>query len=124
MIIKLKQFQNLGHAQDHGPGGFVWAEPYKDRSLRCQIYFPVIMPDENEPRIRMANLWTTIHKWNGNRDCPSFHPSLAIRMTWGKNRDVIDLWHGYVISGLASQNLDQLSAAALSEDVAWFNSHK
>lgn len=58
---------------------------------------------------------TSKHAWDGNESSPTFHPSLVI-----SKDDGTELWHGWVIDGRMSTDLEALKKLASREALKFF----
>jgi len=38
-------------------------------------------------------------QWDGNKEKPTITPSIATSITWGEERERIELWHGFLTAG-------------------------
>lgn len=87
--VDAKLVSGLEEGEAHGPGAY-W---FDDNPLSIHGILPGghgfgCMLDGSRG-------WT----WDGNRESPTLTPSILTSITWGPERQYIELWHGYLTNG-------------------------
>lgn len=57
------------------------------------------------------------HKWDGNRERPTYSPSIGVGPAGSEK---VYGWHGWVIDGRMSEDLEALKAMARPKALEWF----
>lgn len=86
--VDAKLVKGPEQAHKHGPGAFwFW---HNDKRVG------IILPGGEVGCITLGgNGWT----WDGNREKPTFNPSILSTIEWGPDREHIELWHGFMRAG-------------------------
>ena len=119
LLIDMEQCENFTETiqKPRKAGRFYWGE--RDGTKRCTIMVPGWEEGDGHGPVH-ASVSVKIHSWDGIEDRPTFAPSLMVY--WGENDEgePIEFWHGYVIDGRMSTDLEALKAAACSEALQFF----
>lgn len=103
-MIEVQPFRD----QPMQDGDCYWWEA--DDGVRMSVKLPGIQG--------FCTISTAVHRWDGDRHDPTFSPSIDAQ---GVDEDGNTAnWHGWIIDGRASTDLNKLKAAARPEAVRFF----